>query len=679
MKKTHLWLFVLSVLCVAFATVGCGHEHAYTEQVTDAAFLASEASCLSPASYYYSCICGEKGDSTFSYGDKTEHRIENGVCNGCGLPESSEKLTFVWDEETQSYTLTYINNDCRDITVGLYNGYPVTRIAKNAFRNRQRFTSVTLGACVTEIDDGTFYGCASLEHITVSENNPVYAAAGDCLIDRKAGILIAGCKNSVFPSDQNIKEIADYAFYGVQGLEEFRISDSVERIGDYAFSGCTDLKKLTVGNGIKDIGEKALDGCTALAYNVYDNVNYLGNLYNSFVICIGAVDKTLTSYELHPDTRILGDAAFLNCQKAERITVYGNLVNIGEASFSGCYALQYSIYKGGAYLGNDENPYLLFADQEERYMIPCKEIHPDTRIIYSNALSNNSVQELIIPKNVTLICDYGLSKLHAESITVENGNEFYRAQGNCLIEIETKTLIYGCKNSIIPSDGSVTRIGVSAFSGSAPDTLIIPNTVTHIEEDAFFSATVKNITLPESIVYIGEYAFASSKLESITFLGNGIDTIRDCTFRYCNALNSITLPDSVQSIGARAFENSALESITLPASLRSIGEKAFSSCGSLRYVIFPEGMSSFATEDFSYHAPILVLPTSISWISTSSSATSNFSGIIFYCGTAAEWKEITIHPEIVPGLGRPYYYSETAPTEEGYYWHYDEAGRPTSW
>ena len=57
----------------------------------------------------------------------------------------------------------------------------------------------------------------------------------------------------------------------------------------------------------------------------------------------------------------------------------------------------------------------------------------------------------------------GCSRL--TSITVANGNTKYLSNGNCLIETNSKTLILGCKDSIIPSDDSVTSIGKHAFRG----------------------------------------------------------------------------------------------------------------------------------------------------------------------------------------------------------------------
>lgn len=52
------------------------HVHDFSLKITEAAYLKEEASCSSPANFYYSCECGEKGSDTFSYGETTPHSFE---------------------------------------------------------------------------------------------------------------------------------------------------------------------------------------------------------------------------------------------------------------------------------------------------------------------------------------------------------------------------------------------------------------------------------------------------------------------------------------------------------------------------------------------------------------------------------------------------------------------------
>ena len=57
----------------------CGMEygelapHVFDLKVATAEYLASEATCTQKATYYYSCVCGEKGTETFEHGELAEH------------------------------------------------------------------------------------------------------------------------------------------------------------------------------------------------------------------------------------------------------------------------------------------------------------------------------------------------------------------------------------------------------------------------------------------------------------------------------------------------------------------------------------------------------------------------------------------------------------------------------
>ncbi len=97
--------------------------------------------------------------------------------------------------------------------------------------------------------------------------------------------------------------------------------------------------------------------------------------------------------------------------------------------------------------------------------------------------SCDKLSNITIPKSVTKIGDYAFASCSSlTSITVEEGNPVYHSSGNCLIETASKTLVKGCNNSVIPTDGSVISIGQYAFrycnsltSVTIPDGVGIPN------------------------------------------------------------------------------------------------------------------------------------------------------------------------------------------------------------
>ncbi len=174
----------------------------------------------------------------------------------------------------------------------------------------------------------------------------------------------------------------------------------------------------------------------------------------------------------------------------------------------------------------------------------------------------------------------------------------------------------GCTalQSITIPDG-VSSIGEVAFLGcTALQSITIPNTVTSIEDGTFQGCTaLQSITIPDGVTSVGYDAFKScnnlfySIYDDAKYLGNNgnpymvlikADTatksvhpktrlIAGEAFYRCTALQNITIPRGVTSIGRSAFSFcTALQSITIPNSVTSVEKMAFSSCYNLERIDF---------------------------------------------------------------------------------------------
>lgn len=167
------------------------------------------------------------------------------------------------------------------------------------------------------------------------------------------------------------------------------------------------------------------------------------------------------------------------------------------------------------------------------------------------------------------------------------------------------------KNITVPDlfeDGIVVSVGANVFTtegtGANPfarendvRSITLPNSIKHIGANAFSGAkNMTSIEIPGEVM-IEDYAFEDcTQLRKILikdFIAESGDIAENGTnigvgaFKGCTSLDTVILPNSVNTIRSNAFEKcSQLKEIVIPRGVRTIEEDAFSECYALRYVTF---------------------------------------------------------------------------------------------
>ncbi len=147
--------------------------------------------------------------------------------------------------------------------------------------------------------------------------------------------------------------------------------------------------------------------------------------------------------------------------------------------------------------------------------------------------------------------------------------------------------------------------------------------VTAICDGVFSEFTALNkVTIPDSVESIGNYAFWK-----------------------CTSLTNISIPNSVTNIGENAFFGSGLRSLIIPGSIKTVGIDAFMACYSLKTITIEEGVTEVFLRMFSDCRALetITIPKSVTYIGQMAFGVCNSLTTVYYEGTRSEWNKIKIN------------------------------------
>lgn len=421
-------------------------------------------------------------------------------------------------------------------------GYTVTAIGADAFKKGYNFKSITLPKTLVTIGDTAFGWCDGVKTIEIPDS--VTSIANDAFY---------GCTSltSVKFGD-GVKEIGSRAFRGCTALTSVTIPGELTVLNTYLFYGCTSLKSLTLLTGISQIKDNALGACAAL-----EDIYFPGGAGEwEDVSKAASWDAETGDYTVHCTD---GDICSYSAGLKYRATADGaawTVTDIG--TFTGESLIIPSTYQGKPVTG-----------------------------IGREAFSGcDGITSVTIPASVKEIDDCAFDGCTSVA------KVFYKGQAT-----EWYAIAFG--------DAAANPLSAGAslvISGATVTNLVVPGTVTGIGCGQFAGcSTIEEVNMGTNVTAIGNEAFGGCKnLWRVTLSGSPLlAEIDDYAFSDCEALQKITLPNSVTSIGRYVFQNcESLTQATLGTGITAIPTGAFKGCMSLTTVTISGKITSIGSNAF---------------------------------------------------------------------------------
>lgn len=483
-------------------------------------------------------------------------------------------------------------SSCSSLRVSLMLPESLSTLESQAFNSSGLLGVTVNGDGNLVIGPEAFASCNSLSNVTIgsgvkSIDNNAFAHSDVQTLTFEEGVVSIGNYAFTYTNiteldiPDSLRSIGSHAFFGCDGLTELTIPNGVTTLGDRAFEGCDNIETLTIGTGVTTVGSYVFSGIPALStvnYNATACLDWNSSFSSNdesesadITLTIGAnvevipedffkQTSRLKSLSIPATVKSIKNSAFMFCNGLTEVTIPEGLETIGEYAFGYCANVTtVTISSTVTSIGSGafrESPKIATVNYKPA---SCE---TDGSVFYTVKDSRNDTMQIVFGSGVTSIPDDIFSFTYLSPV-------FSIPQGIVSIGESAFLSCYTLTSVTIPS--SVTSIGESAFESCEG--------LTTVNYNATSCADMEN----------GSNVFSKHALEpsatSIIF-GATVDHIPAYLLSGATHVDSVTIPEGVESIGEYAFFRTGVSALTIPKSVTSIEEYAIYQCSSLATLNF---------------------------------------------------------------------------------------------
>lgn len=415
--------------------------------------------------------------------------------------------------------------------------YTVTAIGDSAFESfptPTNVSSVFIPATVRSIGDSAFSYCNALTTVTFAEGS-------------------------------QLKSIGLAAFYGTEQLyprfKEIKIPDSVDTIGSGAFFYCQNLERITLPSALQTLSSVTFYGCAALS-----EVTFPASL-KTIESSVFDGCRNLSEVKLPASLTAIQSSVFHRCS-AKTVFYDGSLEQWNHITADNdvlgysCPSLVTDDYTA-QFIPVEDDPDHPVPDPLPKTVTITKYTGKESTVILPSTISNwpvtkigedalkdnTTITSVTIPASVTEIGSNAfagctnLTSVNYEgdwsNLTIQSGNPAVEDAAKDAANEQLFDFKFTPDN---------TAVIVTRYNGTAAD-VTIPSRykgkpVTMIDHAAFFNSVVTSVTIPDSVTSIGDDAFVNCPQLTNISIPNSVTYIGFSAFAHCTSLMTVTYPGS---------------------------------------------------------------------------------------------------------------------------------------